>query len=49
MQESTNYFMNYFPKRVLNQEKSAIFENIYPSYRSHYKFMRKKKFDDSKV
>lgn len=38
--------MNFFPNRIYNTEKSAIFETIQPSNHGHYKLMRKKKFND---
>ena len=41
--------MNFFPNRIFNTEKSAIFERMHPSSGPNYKLMRKKKFNDTKI
>lgn len=41
--------MNFFPNRIYNTEKSAIFESIHPGHQNHYRLMRKKKFNDEKI
>lgn len=41
--------MSFFPNRIFNDEKSAIFERMHPNCRSNYKLMRKKRFNDTKI
>lgn len=41
--------MSFFPNRVANNEKSAIFETTSDPFKKNYRLMRKKKFDDTKI
>lgn len=43
------YYMSFFPNRVANYEKSAIFETSHSPYKKNYRLMRKKRFDDTKI
>lgn len=41
----SRYYLNFFPNKVYNQEKSAILQSLQPSNRNCYKLLRKKKFN----
>lgn len=41
--------MNFFPNRIANNEKSAIFETENDPFKKNYRLMRKKKFDHTKI
>ena len=41
--------MSYYPNKISNNEKSAFMESFFPTSKTSYKFMRRRKFDYSVV